>query len=255
MRQLLLGAGDAARGLRYLLAHPRLLGWVVAPAIATLVVIIGVVWAVLALSAPAVAWISAGAPDWLESWLSGVLRVLVVAGLSVVGFLFYVSLSGVLAGPFCEMLSEAVEERVTGKPAPGFSLLTFARGVLLGVLHALRRLAIYLAALGLVFLLGALVPGVGHAIAAAVGFYLAAKTAAYDCYDAVFGRRLWRYRQKTEYLRAHRGRTLGLGAAVAALLLIPFFNLVALGLGAAGATLAFLELPGGADGQQRAGRQ
>ena len=241
MRQVLLGAGDAARGLRYLLAHPRLFGWVAAPALVTLVVIIGVVWAVLALSAPAVAWIAAGAPDWLESWLSGLLRLLVVGGLSVVGFLFYVSISGALAGPFCEMLSESVEERVTGTPAPGFSAIAFARGVLLGVLHAMRRLAIYLFALGLLLVLGALIPGVGHAIAAAVGFYLAAQTAAYDCYDAIFGRRLWRYRQKTDYLRAHRGRTLGLGAAVAALLLIPFFNLVALGLGAAGATLAFLE--------------
>jgi CysZ protein len=196
---------------------------------------------VVALSAPAVAWIAAGAPDWLGSWLSGFLRVVVVAGLSVIGFLVYVSLSGVLAGPFCEMLSESVEERVTGKAAPGFSLLALARGLLLGVLHAARRLAIYLLALGLVFLLGALIPGIGHLVAGAVGFYLAAKTAAYDCYDAVFGRRLWRYRQKTDYLRAHRGRTLGLGAAVAALLLIPFLNLLALGLGAAGATLAFLD--------------
>ena len=241
MLQLFLGAGDAARGLRYLLAHPRLFGWVVAPALLTLGVIIGVVWAVLVLSAPAVAWIAGGVPDWLGSWLSGLLRLVVVGGLSVIGFLFYVSISGVLAGPFCEMLSESVEERVTGTPAPGFSAVAFARGVVLGVLHALRRLVIYLVALGLLFLLGALVPVVGHAIAIAVGFYLAAQTAAYDCYDAVFGRRLWRYRQKTDYLRARRGRTLGLGAAVAALLLIPFFNLVALGLGSAGATLAFLD--------------
>jgi CysZ protein len=240
--QLLAGAGDAARGLRFLMAHPRLLVWVVAPAVLTLLVIVGVIWGVLALSAPAVAWIAAASPSWLESWLAGILRVFVVAGLSVVGFLVYVSLSGVLAGPFCEVLSEKVEERVTGAPAPGFSAVAFARGLLLGVLHALRRLAIYLVALGLIFLLGALIPGVGHVIAAAVGFYLAARTAAYDCYDAVFSRRLWRYRRKAEYLRAHRGRTLGLGAAVAGLLLIPFFNLVALGLGAAGATLAFLDL-------------
>lgn len=242
MRQLLLGARDAARGLRFLGANPRLWVWVAAPALATLIVIVGVIWGVIAVSAPAVAWIAAAAPDWLASWLAGILRVLVVAGLSVVGFLFYVSLSGALAGPFCEILSEAVEERVTGVKAPGFSLLGFARGLLLGLLHAARRLVIYLLALGLVVLLGALIPVVGHLIAGAIGFYFAAKTAGYDCYDAVFGRRLWRYRQKTDYLRAHRGRTLGLGAAVAAMLLIPFFNLVALGLGAAGATLAYLDL-------------
>jgi len=112
----------------------------------------------------------------------------------------------------------------------------------LGVLHAARRLAVYLFALALALAAGSFVPVVGHLLGVGLGFYFAAHTAAYDCYDSVFGRRLWRYRQKQDFLRAHRGRTFGLGAAVAALLLIPFCNLVALGIGSIGATLATLDL-------------
>jgi uncharacterized protein involved in cysteine biosynthesis len=113
----------------------------------------------------------------------------------VAGVLVYVSATGALAGPFCELLSEAMEERITGVAGPRFSLWTFVRGVLVGVAHAIRRLGIALGAAILIFALGMLIPVVGTAIAAAIAAYVAARAAAYDCYDAVFGRRLWRYRQ------------------------------------------------------------
>ena len=242
MMGLLRGAGDVARGFRFLGAHPRLWWWVLAPAIITLAFIVGVIWTVLVVSAPLVALVNGWAPDFMEPFAGALLRILAIAGLSVVGFLVYVSLSGLFAGPFCELLSEAVEERVTGTPSPPFSLVAFVRGLILGVLHAARRLAVYLFALALALAAGSFVPVVGHALGIALGGYFAAHTAAYDCYDSVFGRRLWRYRQKQDFLRAHRGRTFGLGAAVAALLLVPFCNLVALGIGSIGATLATLDL-------------
>jgi CysZ protein len=242
MRQLLRGAGDVGRGFRFLGANRRLWWWVVAPALVSLVVIVAIIWTVLAVAAPLVAFLSGWAPDAFESLLGGVLRLAITAALAVIGFLVYVSLTGLFAGPFCELLSEAVEERVTGRPSPPFSLFALVRGMATGVVHAARRLLVYLFSLLLVFVLGTFVPVIGHAIGAALGGYFAATTAAYDCYDAVFGRRLWRYRQKQEFLRRHRGRTLGLGAAVAGLLLVPFLNLVALGAGSTGATLAALDL-------------
>lgn len=248
MTQLLRGAADVGRGFRFLTAHPRLWWWVMAPAIVTLIFIVAVVWTLLVISAPLVALLSGWAPDFMEPFVGGLLRMLALAGLSVVGFLVYVSLSGLFAGPFCEFLSEAVEEEVTGAPSPPFSLFGFLRGLVLSVLHAARRLAVYLFALALAFMAGSFVPVVGHALALVLAGYFVATTAAYDCFDAVFGRRLWRYHRKQEFLRAHRGRTLGLGAAVAALLLVPFCNLVALGIGSIGATLATLDL------EQRRGR-
>ena len=86
------------------------------------------------------------------------------------------------------------------------------------------------------------VPVVGSVAAVAVAVWFAASAASYDCYDAVFGRRMMAYRDKIAYLARHRGRTLGLGLAVAGLLLVPGLNLIALGLGAAGATIADLAM-------------
>ena len=82
-------------------------------------------------------------------------------------------------------------------------------------------------------------------LAIAIGYYVTARFAAYDTYDAVFARRGWSYGAKMEYLARHRSRTLGLGAGVALLLMVPVLNLLALPLGAAGATLGFLHIDDG----------
>src|SRR5687767_6141704 len=99
MVQLFRGAGDVARGARFVFARPRLLAWVAAPALVTLLVIAAVVWAVVHLADPAVAWVAGHLPEFLAGWVSGLLRVFVVAGLVVIGFLVFVSVAGVLAGP------------------------------------------------------------------------------------------------------------------------------------------------------------
>jgi CysZ protein len=85
------------------------------------------------------------------------------------------------------------------------------------------------------------VPVIGTIAALLLGAYFTARGAAYDCYDAVLSRRDLPYGRKTAYLAANRSRTLGLGAAVAGMLIVPVLNLVSLGVGATGATLAVLD--------------
>jgi CysZ protein len=239
------GVSDAVRGWGWLAARPRLWPLALAPAAVTLVLLIALAWGALALSDPAVAWVVGRMPGWLAGWFGGVLRLVILGLLAIGGFLAFVTIAGAIAGPFCELVSEAVETEVTGRPSPGFSLGALVRGLALGVAHAARRLAIYLFAVVLLFLLGALVPVVGTALAAAIAWYVAARSAAYDCYDAVFGRRLWRYDAKRAWLSEHRARSVGLGGTTAAAMLVPGVNLVALAAGAVGATLALLELERG----------
>ncbi len=245
MSELARGLGDLGRGFRFLNAHPALWRWVLAPALVTLVLLIGAVIGVIRIAGPLVQWATSWLPDFLEGAASWVMWILVVTGLSLGALLVFVAVVGIVAGPFCELLSEAIEERVTGRPGPPFSLGGFLRGAAAGLLHGLRRLLVSLASLVLLFVLG-LVPVVGTIAAMLLGGWLAARASAYDCYDAVLSRRELAYADKLAYLARHRGRTLGLGAGVAGLLLIPGVNLVALGVGAAGATLAALELDGGA---------
>lgn len=242
MADLPRGARDLVRGLDFLRAHPRLWGYVIAPAIVTAIVLAAVIVAVARLAGPLVDRLASATPAWLDGWIAGGLWLLVIAALAVPALLVFVSVVGVVAGPFNELLSEAIEARVTGRPSPPFSLVGFARGAVVGLVHGLRRLAALVVGAVAVFALG-LIPVVGTLAGAALGAYLGARAAAWDCYDPVLSRRELSYEAKAAYLRAHRGRALGLGLAVLGLLLVPVVNLVALGLGAAGATLAALELP------------
>lgn len=243
MQGLVQGAADLGRGFRFLAARPRLWPWVIAPALVTLVLLVAAIAGVIALARPLVDWATGWMPDAIESWGRGLVWILVVAALGLAALLAFVSVTGAVAGPFNELLSGAVEEAVTGVPGPRFSLAGFLRDAAIGILHAARRLLAFVAGALVVFAIG-LVPVVGTVIAAALGFWLAARAAAYDCYDAVLARRGLAYQAKLAVLARHRGRTLGLGAAVAGLLLVPLVNLVALGVGATAATLTLLELDG-----------
>jgi len=235
------GAGDVMRGFRFLVAHPRLWGWVLAPAVVTLVLLIAALWGVIAATSPLVAWVTGWMPAWIEGWASGLVWLLVVVALGAGALLVFVAVAGVVAGPFNELLSGAVEAQLTGVAGPRFALRAFIRDALVGLAHGVRRLVGFLVGAVLLFALS-FVPVVGTIAATAIGFWLAGRGAAYDCYDAVLARRGLSYQAKLAYLTRHRGRTFGLGAAVAGLLLVPGLNLIALGLGATGATLAAREL-------------
>lgn len=241
MGELVRGVRDVGRGFAFLNAHPRLWGWVLAPAVVSLVLLIALVILVSRLATQIVTALTAHLPAWLEGVASRGLSVVVVIALAAGAWLVFMALAGVIAGPFCEMLSEAVDVQLTGHESPAFSFPRFIGELTIGIGHSLRRLVGSVFGATFLFALS-FVPVVGTIAAVVIGGWFAARAAAYDSYDAVLARRSLAYRDKLAFLRAHRGRTLGLGATVAGLLLVPGINLVALGVGAAGATLVAHEL-------------
>ena len=237
MHELVTGVRDVGRGLAALRAHPALWKWVVAPAVVTLLLLVAAVVGIVHAVDPAVGWAAAHLPGPLARVANPILTVLIVGGLVIAALLVFTSVAGAVAGPFNERLSEHLEAELTGRAPGPFSLRELVLGSAVSVVHALRRLLAALVGIALVVAIG-LVPVVGTVAALAIAAWFAATAAAYDCYDAVFGRRAMAYRDKLTYLSRHRGRTLGLGLAVAGLLLVPGLNLLALAIGSAGATVA-----------------
>jgi CysZ protein len=237
MDQLARGVGDVRRGFGVLRAHPALWKWIIAPALASAALLAALVFAILHESDVVVSWIVSHLPTWLTHVASSLLTTLIVIALGVGAWLVFVPLAGLIAGPFNEMLSEHVEAKLTGQPPAPSSFAEFLHGLGLGIVHSVRRLIGMLVGIAIVFAVG-FVPVVGTFAAVVIAAWLAATSTAYDCYDAVLARRMLGYRAKLAYLARHRQRSLGLGAAVAAMLLVPGLNLIALGVGAAGATVA-----------------
>ena len=111
----------------------------------------------------------------------------------------------------------------------------------IGIAHAIRRTVVYVVLVLALVILGVTVPVAGTAVAAAGGAWVTARYASYDAYDSIWARRHWRYRAKTTYLKAHRWRTIGLGAFMAVMLAVPVLNIIGLAIGAAAATLRVID--------------
>jgi len=243
------GVMDGVRGASYLVRNPRLWVWVLLPA-----VIIGVLlfltigWLLAFLHGP-LARVTSFIPG---HWAAHVIEALAGLVLAVASLSIIISLAALIAGPFNEMLSEAIEEKVTGQPGPKFHLGHFLHDLLIGAIHAIRRIAIYLVTMGLLLLAGIVIPVAGAIVTTAGGAIATARFASYDSYDAVFSRRRMRYRDKMAYLNANLWRTMGLGAVVSAVLLVPGLNLIALSIGAAGATLRSIDVAHAAPAQRTA---
>ncbi|HSN29826.1 MAG TPA: EI24 domain-containing protein [Kofleriaceae bacterium] len=240
MTDFVRGIHDLGRGAHALAARPRLWKWLLAPTAVALVLLAGAVALIWHLVGRVIDWLTAHLPHWLASITGPLLSAAVVVALVIAALLIFVAVAGAIAGPFLEMLSEHLEADLTGIEPPAFSLPRFLHELATSIGHGIRRIAIALLGIAVVFALG-FVPVAGPVIALIASGWFAARAAAYDCYDAVLARKGLSYQAKLDYLAAHRARTLGLGAAVAALLLVPFANLIALGLGAAGSTIAAVE--------------
>jgi CysZ protein len=236
--ELVLGVYDGLRGAAYLARHPRLWRWVVAPAVVAAVLLVVAVGSILSALGPPIAAVAAVLPG---SWADNVLRLVAAIALAIASVSIFISLAALIAAPFNEELSEAIEEQVTGVPGPRFSLWRFLVDLLIGIAHAARRVFVYVVVMGALLVLGVAVPVIGTVLATALGAIATARFASYDAFDAVWARRRHPYRAKVAYLREHRWRTLGMGAVVAVLLVVPGLNLVGLAIGASAATLRVLE--------------
>jgi len=233
------GVSDGLRGAGYLVRHPRLWIWVLAPAVvASILLILAIGFLLKLLSSP----IDSLAKLLPVEWAGSVLKVAATVGLVFVCISVFISVAAIIAAPFNEMLSESIEESLTGVPGPRFNLLRFLTDVAVGLLHALRRITVYLLVMGVLLLIGLVVPVIGSIVAVVGAWIATARFASYDAYDAIWARRRWKYRSKIQYLHINRWRTLGLGAVIAVMLIVPGLNLIGLSIGAVAATLRVVEV-------------
>jgi CysZ protein len=217
------------------------------PVLLTLVLGCLVTWGALAMRQPLVDLLWAtptGEGFWASvgrflhvvlEWIAALLALL--AGLVLLSLC-----SNVIAAPFNDALSEAVERFVTGKPPVPFSFTVVVRDALRTVLLELTKLGTYLAVMGPLFVLSWLVPVVGPFLYYLFGFFFTAGYFAIDYIDWPASRRDRGIRQRFAVLRRHWWPMLGFGTGVWLFLFLPLVNLLFMPAAVAGGTLLYLEL-------------
>ncbi|GJM21952.1 MAG: hypothetical protein DHS20C15_18670 [Planctomycetota bacterium] len=234
----LAGLGASFEGIRYVLANPRLITWILLPLIVNTALFVGlVIWldGSLAAFVPDFESEWAGWIDWLRVGLRdlGVATLLrwicALVGL-LAGFLATLLLSGIVNAPFYDVLSERVESVYLGRNDPGRGWLALPadtfRSIGAAVSLALRQLLV----LGVLFLLSFVV--VGAPLFAAAGFYFTGLALV----DVTLSRKLYPGRVRARWARRHLLSLMAVGLPVSFVPPLAPFGIV-------GATLLFLRDP------------
>lgn len=240
------GVADLGRGFAVWGTSPRLMLLGAVPA-----AIVGAAFAVLVVVLlAALPAITAALTPFADGWdpslrdalrlLAGV-AVLLLAGVALV--LVFTAVVLTVGDPFYERISRAVEVRLGDAP-PELDEPALA-GMLRAAGEGLRLAAAGLLVALLAFAAG-FVPVVGAALAVLVGLVLGGRLLVLELTGTPFAARGLRLRDRRRAVRRHRMRTLGFGAVVSALFLVPFAPVVLMPAAVAGAAVlsrALLEPP------------
>jgi uncharacterized protein involved in cysteine biosynthesis len=226
------GAFLPFRAARVLFDHRELWLLALAPAVLTLVGLVGG----LAASGPLSGWLLRLA--WAEpgGWLVALWWLTRAALFLALLYAFAIAVPIALSAPFADQLSARVERLELGTADAG-GLGRMAKEATVGVWHAVARVTLLLA--GYAILAPALlVPGAWPVLA----FLWTATWASFEWLDLPMARHLHGFAEVRAALRGVRPLGLGFGAVLGALFLVPLANLIVIPLGAVAGTLLYVDL-------------
>jgi CysZ protein len=247
----------AFQGVAFLARHRPLWKWAILPAAVNLVVF-AAAFAVflvfyddlftratgfLILEPPQswIAWLWV-APLRLLAWMIGLLLILTAL---VVLFFAFLVLGTAIASPFLDILSQRVEEIVTGRVSEDkTTLLGALRNIGGSIVLELRKLGFFVIVQVALFLLGLIPLLTPLTVVAATFFTMLFLPMEYASF--AMDRRQMPFPTQRSLIWRQRWLMLGFGAAGFLTLLIPLLNFVCLPALVVGGTLLFLHVEGGA---------
>ena len=244
------GLSYAFRGMRFVyFQHPKLARYWVFPVLITGFALLAVFYGAGSYydDLGGAVW-SLFPESWNEAsgWLGGLLTALrwtieLIAGIliTLLGLVLVLVLSSVVAAPFNDALSEAVEHILTGESAPPFSFRRMIADVVRTIRLELLKVLIYLAVVGPIFLVSFFIPGLGQVVSL-VGFAVTAVYLGIDYVDWPAARRNWSVGDRVSFTRRQLPAVAGFGTGVWVLLFIPLVNLLFMPAAVAGGTMLFL---------------
>lgn len=244
LRELIIGAGLLARGLRLIAARPRLFLLGAIPPAITSVIFTGVLVALITQLDPVVDWLTPFADRW-GSGAATTVRVLVGAGLVAAVVLLMVltftMLTLALGSPLYDKLSESVEREFGEVPELAESV---ARGMFRALRQALGLIAVSALGALLLFATG-LIPVVGQTVVPVISAIFGGWMLGIELVGSPFERRgRLRLVDRRAAMRSRRLRVLGFAVPTFLLLAIPFAGVVVFPIATAGGTLLARQLLG-----------
>lgn len=178
-------------------------------------------------------------PGWLQ-WLSYLLWPLLVLSIILVFSYFFSTIANWIAAPFCGLLAEQLEGRLTGNPLPDSGWSGLIKDLPRILKREWQKLAYYLPrALGLLVLY--FLPGFGQTVAPVLWFLFSAWMMAIQYCDYPFDNHKVSFRQMRSAMGQNKTMSMQFGALVSLFTMIPILNLVIMPVAVCGATAMWVE--------------
>ena len=178
-------------------------------------------------------------PSWLQ-WLSYLLWPLTVLSVVLVFSYFFSTVANWIAAPFCGLLSEQLEARLTGQMLPDSSWSSVITDLPRVMKREWQKLAYYLPRV-VVLLLLSFIPGFGQTVGPLLWFLFGAWMLSIQYCDYPFDNHKVGFRQMRASLGRNKTDNLQFGALVSLFTLIPILNLVIMPVAVCGATAMWVD--------------
>lgn len=229
------GTQTLASGARMIL-RPEIRPYVIVPLLINLVLFGGLVWFGYNQFVPFVAWMMSFVPGFLDflEWFIWIFFGLLAA---VTVFFTFTPIANIVAAPFNALMSEKIEELLTGQPiasnASFFEMAVSSIGSQIGKL-------LYIMLWGLGLFLISLIPVVNF-IAPVLWVVFGSWLLSLEYLDYPMGNHELSFNAQKQRLRQRRGLSLGFGGSVMIMTSIPVVNFIAMPVAVAAATILWVE--------------
>lgn len=238
------------------LEHPGLIRYWIVPILLTAIALGAAIWSAWTYHEALVShfWAEPQGQAWWSAvarFAHSALEVLALLLLGAIAFIVVITFSALIAAPFNDALSEAVERIVLGKEGPELSVAILLRDLGRTLRLELLKLSVYWLIMLPALLLSWIVPVVGNILYTIFGALFTSFYLAVDYVDWPATRRNMGVRRRLRWARERSGTLLGFGAGVWILLFIPLVNLLFMPAAVAGGTLLFIDFERAANPSER----
>ncbi len=178
-------------------------------------------------------------PGWLQ-WLSYLLWPLTVISVVLVFSYFFSTVANWIAAPFCGLLAEQLEARLTGKPLPDSGWAGMVRDIPRIMKREWQKLAWYLPR-ALLLLLLYFIPGFGQTVAPVLWFLFSAWMLSIQYCDYPFDNHKVSFKDMRGALKQNKTDVMQFGALVSLFTMIPILNLAIMPVAVCGATAMWVD--------------
>jgi CysZ protein len=229
------GTGYLAKGF-VLVKRPGIRRYVITPLLLNILLFGGLIYAGYSQFSPFVNWLLSFLPSWL-GFLEWILWTLFTSFAAFFVFFVFTPLANIISAPFNAIMSEKIEEMLTGKDInSGVNLITIIKDSIMSQLRKLLYIAIWSTGL----LLISFIPVI-NLISPVLWIIFGSWLLALEYMDYPMGNHDITFQQQKDQLKKRRGLALGFGGSVMVLTTIPILNFLVIPLATAGATAMYVE--------------